>query len=130
MLADLCLLFAALIGTLMVIYVLLFAYAWWADYDPLLLGDSDMASKLTESQKKQLAAAVGIDWTKIDWAKVVQIVQLLIAIFAAGGTVTQAKAALKANGCPDSVCDSMCDAIQHNLAAAQDCVQCCCPPTP
>ncbi len=69
------------------------------------------------------AKALGIDLSKIDWTKIVAIIQLLIQLFAA--QKPQVTAALKAKGCPDAQCELMHDAICHSLHAADDCVQCC-----
>ncbi len=88
-----------------------------------------MPKKLSAAEVKTLAQAAGLDATAIDWGKLLQFIQLLLALLSGGG-VQQMKAALKARGCPDDHCDLMCDAIQHNLAAAQDCASCCCPPAP
>jgi hypothetical protein len=80
--------------------------------------------QLTAEQQTQ-AKALGIDLSKIDWTKVAAIIQLLISLFSA--QKQQATAALKAKGCDDGCCQLMTDAIDHNLQAAQDCVNCCCP---
>ncbi len=88
-----------------------------------------MPKKLSAAEVKSLAQTCGIDTSAPDWlAKIVALIQMLLALL--GQNQAQMKAALKARGCPDDHCDLMCDAIQHNLAAAQDCASCCCPPTP
>ncbi len=78
---------------------------------------------LTAEQMNQVKQ-LGLDWTKIDWTKVAAILQLLMQLFLA--KQQDVKAALKAAGCPDTQCDLMCQAIQHNLDAANCCVECCC----
>lgn len=79
---------------------------------------------LTSEQSAQ-AHALGFDLSKIDWTKVVQMIQLLIAIF---GGVADKKAAVKAVGCPEDLCDCCVECYNAgNLAlqAAQKSFGCC-----
>ncbi len=79
---------------------------------------------LTTEQANQ-AKQLGIDLSKIDWTKVIGIIQLLIALFAA--QKQQATADIKAKvGCDDAHAALMHEAICLNLQAADTCVQCCC----
>lgn len=79
---------------------------------------------LTAEQAAQ-AKALGIDLSKIDWAKIAALIQLLLSLFAA--QKQDVKAALKAKaGCDDPHAELMHGAICHSLAAADACLRCCC----
>ncbi len=78
---------------------------------------------LTAEQVAQ-AKSLGIDLSKIDWTKIVAIIQLLVQLFAA--QQQQLKASAKAAGCADEHADLMHGAICDNLNAADKCLRCCC----
>src|SRR5438105_7017642 len=67
--------------------------------------------------KEQAAQALGIDLSRIDWAKLFAVLQAIIAI------LTQQKALARAGCSQHDQC--MHDAAEHALAAAYLCLQCC-----
>lgn len=97
-----------------------------------------MAHQLTAAQQAQ-AKALGIDLGKIDWGKVLQLIQFLVQLFgqptpapAPGPMLAAAgpdrKALLKAAGCSDDECDHACaclDAACLALQSAQLSLTCC-----
>lgn len=78
---------------------------------------------MTEQQKQTLAQ-LGIDWSKIDWARVGEIVKILLLIFLQPSPMQTAKA----SGCPDEVAHCCCccmDAGRLALESAAISFQCC-----
>jgi hypothetical protein len=95
---------------------------------------------LTAEQQAKAKALVGsIDWTKIDWTKIVALIQMLIAIFGPsvvptpGPTPAPMHAAAlrqlaKDAGCPDHAVDLCCACMQAGtlaLQAAETSFACC-----
>lgn len=80
------------------------------------------------TEQQALAKQLGIDPSKWDWAKIVQMIQLLFSLF---GNKQDVKTHAKAAGCPsDAHAEAMSEAICHNLQAADLCLHCCCPNVP
>ncbi len=80
-----------------------------------------MAKQLT-AEHKALCDKLGWDISKIDWGKVVQMIQLLIAILSAASgpsPVYKAKA-----GCEDQ-CATCLESAGHSLQATQLSLECC-----
>ena len=81
--------------------------------------------QLTAAQQDQLKA-LGIDWTKLDLAKIVGLIQMLLSLF--DKPVAERKAAFKAAGCHDEdsdCCDVCCQAAHKALEAAALSLSCC-----
>lgn len=81
------------------------------------------------AEHKALAEKLGIDISKIDWAKWIQFLQLILSFFQGHqNNKTAMKATLKAAGCPDEDCDHVClccEAACHALQSAELSLQCC-----
>ena len=81
--------------------------------------------KLTAAQQKQ-AEALGIDWTKLDLAKLISLVQMLLNLFAIDPP--ERKKAFKDGGCDDDDlghCEVCCEAAHKALEAAALSLSCC-----
>lgn len=82
------------------------------------------AVKASPQQCQALAKQAGIDWSKIDFQKVFEVIQMLISLFgSSGGSPAAVKAAL---GCTDDCAAKMHEAICHSLQSAHLCLECCC----
>lgn len=78
-----------------------------------------------DMDKQATAKALGIDLTKIDWAKVLQVVEFVLQLLA---THQDKKAALAAVGCPDDkidLCCEMCNCGNLSIEAAKKAFNCC-----
>jgi hypothetical protein len=68
--------------------------------------------------KEEFAQKMGLDLSKIDWAKWLGILQIII------GLLADQKPKMQAMKCPDH-CALMHDTAQLNLQAAANCLECC-----
>jgi hypothetical protein len=87
---------------------------------------TNAAAPALSAERKALAQKAGIDVSKIDFAKVAQLIQLLLAIFGQVSTPAQLTAAgVKAQeGCEDHCCCCL-EAAGLALESAQTSLDCC-----
>lgn len=81
------------------------------------LPELSLSSEAEDMDHQAMAAAMGIDLSKIDWAKVAQIVQFVINILSGLPHPVQGTRA----GCEDE-CRCCAEAACHSLQAAQLCL--------
>ncbi len=86
------------------------------------------AAKALSAQHKQQLQAMGFDFSKLDWTKIVAIIQMLVSLF--GSSEAQPQALKAATGCDDACSEHAHAAVCHALAAAHEALQCCGTPQP